>query len=112
MGGVMAYDGVTAVSWGPYRAEFVGPVDGGHTVRIRLHDSQKDDFLVDVTVTDDTEVGLRAALWTFAQDRKAETPLREADAKWHTIVDRRAPLPVVERPRTPQRTKKTAKRTR
>lgn len=107
------YDGVTAVSWGPYRAEFVGPVENGHTVRIRLHDTQKDDFLVDVTVREDTEVGLREALWAFAQERKEDTPLRDADAKWHTIVDRRERLPEIAVPRAPQRAKKkAAKRTR
>ena len=95
---------MTAVSWGPYRAEFVGPVENGHTVRIRLHDSQRADFLVDVTVRDDTEVGLREALLAYAQDRREDAPLHDADERWHGRVNKRPPPP------RETRTKKATKR--
>lgn len=81
---------VTAISWGPWRAEFVGPVEGGHRVRIRPHRARGKDGQPDwtqVVVDDATEEGLREAIFTVARRKRAKLiALDDANPRWMARV--------------------------
>jgi hypothetical protein len=81
---------VTAISWGPWRAEFVGPVAGGHAVRIRPHKTRGHEGQHDwttVVVSDATEEGLREAVFTVARRKRAKLiELDKANPRWMARV--------------------------
>ncbi len=107
------FQGVTAVTWGPWRAEFLGEPEAP-IVRVRTHQHKgiPSEIVADVPTDDPTEAGLRTVLMTLAQDTKVADivdQLEAANPAWSSRVGVKKPLE--EAARRPMRaTKKTTAR--
>ena len=76
---------VTAISWGDWRAEFVGPTDDGkHVVRIRTHRTLPKEPLVytEVVVDDGGERGLREAIFAHGRRKGRSQHLQDSNGHW------------------------------